>query len=46
MTILVVGSTGKLGSLVVNALAERDADVLALTRDPSKASFPEGIRMG
>lgn len=45
MAILVVGSTGKRGSLVVDALLARSADVLALTRDPSKASCPEGIRV-
>jgi len=44
MPILVVGSTGTVGSLVVKSLAERGADVIALTRDPSKASFPEAVR--
>ncbi|MCK1323583.1 NmrA family NAD(P)-binding protein [Bradyrhizobium sp. 156] len=43
MAILVVGSTGKVGSLVVAALLARGADVRALTRDPSKASLPEGV---
>lgn len=45
MAILVIGSTGKLGSLVVRELSARGADVVALTRDPSKASFPDGINV-
>ena len=43
MTILVVGSTGTVGKLVVAGLAEKGADVHALVRDPAKVNFPEGV---
>ncbi|MCJ8159001.1 SDR family oxidoreductase [Sphingomonas sp. LaA6.9] len=43
MAILVTGSTGTIGSQVVAQLATRGADVLALTRSPDKARFPEGV---
>lgn len=43
MNILVTGSTGTIGSLVVRGLAAQGANVHALTRDPGKASFPDGI---
>jgi uncharacterized protein YbjT (DUF2867 family) len=43
MTILVTGATGNVGSQVVHHLASRGADVRALVRDPSKASFPAGV---
>ncbi|KQZ79357.1 NmrA family transcriptional regulator [Rhodanobacter sp. Root561] len=43
MNILVTGSTGTIGSLVVRGLAAQGASVRALTRDPAKASFPEGV---
>jgi uncharacterized protein YbjT (DUF2867 family) len=43
MNILVTGSTGTIGSLVVRGLAAQGASVRALTRDPGKASFPEGV---
>ena len=43
MNILVTGSTGTIGSLVVRGLAEQGAVVHALTRDPGKATFPEGV---
>ena len=43
MTILVVGSTGKIGSLVVQQLSERGADVRALAKDIGKARFPAGV---
>ena len=43
MTILVTGSTGTVGRQVVEQLVKRGADVRALVRDPSKASFPAGV---
>jgi len=43
MTILVTGATGNIGRQVVEHLVKRSADVRALVRDPSKASFPEGV---
>lgn len=43
MNILVTGSTGTIGSLVVRGLAAQGAHVHALTRDPAKASFPAGV---
>lgn len=43
MNILVTGSTGTIGSLVVRELAAQGAHVGALTRDPTKASFPAGV---
>lgn len=43
MNILVTGSTGTIGSLVVRGLAAQGASVHALTRDPDKVSFPEGV---
>jgi uncharacterized protein YbjT (DUF2867 family) len=43
MTVLVTGSTGKIGSQVVDRLAKAGADVRALTRSPEKASFPAGV---
>lgn len=43
MNILVTGSTGTIGSLVVRGLAAQGASVHALTRDPAKASFPAGV---
>lgn len=43
MTILVTGSTGTIGSLVVRQLAERGADVRAMVRDPAKAKLPPGV---
>jgi len=43
MTILVTGATGNVGRHVVEQLAKRGADVRALVRDPSKASFPTGV---
>lgn len=39
MTILVTGSTGTIGSLVVAGLAQKQMDVRALVRDPAKAKF-------
>jgi len=43
MTILVTGATGNIGRQVVEHLVKRGADVRAFVRDPSKASFPEGV---
>jgi len=43
MTILVTGSTGVIGSQVVANLAEKGAEVHALTRSPEKAKFPRGV---
>jgi uncharacterized protein YbjT (DUF2867 family) len=43
MNILVTGSTGTIGSLVVRGLAAQGANVHALTRDPDKATFPAGV---
>ena len=43
MTILVTGATGNIGRQVVEHLVKRGADVRALVRDRSKASFPEGV---
>lgn len=43
MSILVTGSTGTIGSLVVRGLAAQGATVHALTRNPDKASFPAGV---
>jgi len=38
MSILVIGATGRLGPHIVRALAEADAPVAALVRDPAKAA--------
>ncbi|MGH8156877.1 MAG: NmrA/HSCARG family protein [Rhodanobacter sp.] len=43
MNILVTGSTGTIGSLVVRGLAAQGASVRALTRDLDKVSFPAGV---
>jgi uncharacterized protein YbjT (DUF2867 family) len=43
MNILVTGSTGTIGSLVVRGLAAQGASVHALTRNPDQASFPDGV---
>jgi uncharacterized protein YbjT (DUF2867 family) len=43
MTILVTGSGGTIGSLVVTQLVERGAEVHALARSPNKARFPDGV---
>jgi len=44
MSILVTGSTGAIGTQVVNGLVAHNATVHALTRNPEKASFPKGVR--
>ena len=43
MSILVTGSTGRIGSQVVAQLAARGASVRALTRTPGKAALPAGV---
>lgn len=43
MSILVTGSTGKIGSKVVTQLARQGFAVRALTRSPEKAQFPAGV---
>ena len=43
MTILVTGSTGTIGTQVLNFLAGQGAEVRALTRSPEKAQFPAGV---
>ena len=43
MNILVTGSTGTIGSLVVRGLVTQGARVHAMTRDPARASFPEDV---
>jgi uncharacterized protein YbjT (DUF2867 family) len=43
MTILVTGASGTVGRHVVEHVVRRGADVRALVRDPTKASFPAGV---
>ena len=43
MTILVTGSTGAIGSLVVANLTQQAAGVHALTRSTGRANFPPGV---
>lgn len=43
MTILVTGSTGRIGSQIIEQLAGSGVDVRALTRAPEKADFPAGV---
>ncbi|WP_250633589.1 SDR family oxidoreductase [Pinirhizobacter soli] len=43
MSILITGSTGKIGSQVVSKLVAQGAKVRALTRSPEKAVFPAGV---
>jgi len=45
MRILVIGATGRIGRHVVDALRDRSADVRALTRDPVRASFDDGVEV-
>lgn len=43
MTILITGATGNIGAQVIQHLVNHGADVRALVRDPSKATFPAGV---
>ena len=43
MTILVIGGTGRIGSLVVQELADRGASANVLTTDPAKCDLPNGM---
>jgi uncharacterized protein YbjT (DUF2867 family) len=43
MTILVTGSTGTIGTQVLNFLNGTGADIRALTRSPEKAELPAGV---
>jgi len=43
MSILVTGSTGTIGTQVLNYLQGRGADVRALTRSPDTAKLPSGV---
>ena len=43
MSILVTGASGTVGSLIVERLAARGADVRALVRQPGKAAFGPGV---
>lgn len=45
MTVLVTGATGHVGRHVVEGLVEAGEQVRALTRDPAKARFPEGVEV-
>lgn len=45
MRILVIGGTGKVGSALVTALADRVAHVRVMTRSPGAASVPRGIEI-
>ena len=42
VTVLAVGGTGRVGSLVVDRLVANGLEVRALTRDPAKARLPNG----
>jgi uncharacterized protein YbjT (DUF2867 family) len=43
MSILVIGSTGTIGSLVVQGLAKQGANVTAMVRQVGNASLPAGV---
>jgi uncharacterized protein YbjT (DUF2867 family) len=43
MSVLVVGGTGTIGSHLLRHLAAEDVEVRALTRDPGRAKFPNGV---
>ncbi|WP_189889339.1 NAD(P)H-binding protein [Streptomyces xantholiticus] len=45
MTNLVTGATGTVGRQVVAELLRRGQSVRALTRDPAKADFPDGVEV-
>ncbi|WP_457421736.1 SDR family oxidoreductase [Roseateles sp. P5_E7] len=44
MSILVIGATGTIGSLVVQGLAQQGADVTALVRQTGTQSLPAGVK--
>lgn len=44
MSILVIGATGTIGSLVVQGLAQQGADVTALVRKTGTLSLPAGVK--
>ena len=43
MSILVIGATGTIGSLITQGLANAGAEVKALVRQPGKREFPAGV---
>lgn len=43
MTILVTGSTGRIGQAIISQLAGSGAQVKALTRNPQNAHFPQDV---
>lgn len=43
MSILVIGATGTIGSLITQRLADSGAEVQALVRQPGKRVFPAGV---
>jgi uncharacterized protein YbjT (DUF2867 family) len=43
MSILVTGSTGTIGSQIINQLQGKGVEIKALTRSPAKAQFPAGV---
>jgi uncharacterized protein YbjT (DUF2867 family) len=45
MKFLVAGATGTVGRQVVNSLVQMGQEVRALTRNPAKANFPEGVEV-
>lgn len=45
MTVLVTGATGNVGQYLVGHLLDLGADVRCLTRDPSRASFPDTVEV-
>ncbi|WP_418960739.1 NAD(P)H-binding protein [Streptomyces tritici] len=45
LTLLVTGATGTVGRQVVAELLDRGHRVRALTRDPEKAAFPDGVEV-
>jgi uncharacterized protein YbjT (DUF2867 family) len=44
MSILVTGSTGVIGTQVLDHLAGSGAEIFALTRSPERAKFPAGVK--
>ncbi|WHS62570.1 NmrA/HSCARG family protein [Pseudomonas sp. G2-4] len=43
MSILVIGATGTIGSLITQGLADAGVEVKALVRQPGKRAFPAGV---